>query len=167
MEVKHPALRQPSIARVAASYLLLVGLPLLAVPMIFKVGRQLSAPPAIGGEWTFRLGSSGSSAGCPWQGVKQIDASITQAGPDVRITFKAGSGPVLVGWLWGQGMEGHRLAARSPTVPGSPRIERLTAMVQARDPDRTMEGSLSFAADAECETPFSAARSFSSQQSAQ
>ena len=167
MEVTHPLLRQPSIARVAASYLLLVGLPLLTVPMIFKVGRQLSAPPAIGGEWTFRLGSSRSSAGCPWQGIKQIDANITQAGRDVRITFKAGSRLVLVGWLREAGMKGYGLAAGGPTVTGSPIIERLTAMVQARDLDRTMEGSLSFAAAAGCETPFSAARSFSSQQSAQ
>jgi|SRR5882672_8663517 len=81
-------------------YLLLVGVPLLGIVGLLQVGQSLAAPISLAGKWTAQLvpAQPQGLAGEDWLlGDGSTTLSITQSGPNFRLTFDDSPGTVFEG----------------------------------------------------------------------
>ncbi|MGA3040270.1 MAG: hypothetical protein ABSF54_05690 [Bryobacteraceae bacterium] len=104
-------------------YVLFVGIPLLILIGTLRAGANLSAPPAVSGEWTIDP-APGNCAGPP-------DMSIYQTGADVLIALNDPQKTTLAGKL-----EGGLIAAASTTT-GCGGASRLEAALRG-NPDTSL-----------------------------
>ena len=90
--------------RAVLLYLVLVGLPVLGILGLLRVGQTLSAPTSLAGSWNAQLnvpGPPGSSAGDPLVHPGPTVLSITQSGPRVFLTFDDIQKTTLIGSVQG------------------------------------------------------------------
>jgi hypothetical protein len=82
-------------------YLLMVGIPLLGVLMILKLGSGLKAPTSVGGDWQLAVADS---PGCllPGAAAEPTVLRITQSGADLQLSLRDQPGPKLAARLDGQ-----------------------------------------------------------------
>jgi hypothetical protein len=81
-------------------YLFLVGVPLLGIVGLLQVGQSLSAPISLAGKWTAQLvpAQPQDLASEDWLlGGGSTTLSITQSGPNFRLTFDDTPGKVFEG----------------------------------------------------------------------
>ena len=81
-------------------YLVLVGLPLLGTVGLLQVGQGLSAPVSVAGKWDVQLApaqpqDSGREDGLLRAGPTTV--SITQSGPNLRLSFDEGPSSIFEG----------------------------------------------------------------------
>ena len=90
--------------KLAAAYIFLVGVPLLALVAILRAGTHLTAPMALHGNWSVQADFS------PWHGVPcevllantpQPLLSINQSGRDLTVTLNDPEKPVVTGTIEG------------------------------------------------------------------
>src|SRR6267378_4265967 len=88
------------IMRAVLLYLVLVGLPVLGIFGLLRVGQTLSAPISLAGRWNAQLSVAsplGSSVGDPLIHPGPTVLSITQSGPQVFLTFDDIQKTTLIG----------------------------------------------------------------------
>lgn len=99
--------------RTAAFYLLLVGIPMLGMSAVLRLGRNLRAPASFGGKWSVSVSPATS---CNQDSLAMI---IEQSGPVLRITTPEGGrlvGQVTDNEFTAEGPDNRRLHGRR--LPG-------------------------------------------------
>ena len=115
-------------------YVLLVGVPLLVLLTTLHAGADLTAPPALSGEWMIES-TAGNCAG-PLAGAGQAPMSIYQTGPELLITFNDPGKTTLAGTV-----ENGRIAAVSNTARCGAAF-RLEAAMAGKPGQRFLLGQL-------------------------
>ena len=116
-------------------YVLLVGVPLLVLLTTLHAGADLTAPPALSGEWMIES-AAGNCAG-PLAGAGQTPISIYQTGPELLITFNDPRRTTLAGTV-----ENGRIAAVSNTTAHCGAALRLEAAIAGKPGQRSLLGQL-------------------------
>jgi hypothetical protein len=83
-------------------YILLVGIPALAVAGILQLGQSLSPPASVGGAWQVRPGSDPTNAiGCAGTFIRAKDSTLTivQSGPHLQLVFNGAEQTMLQGTI--------------------------------------------------------------------
>lgn len=119
-----------------SGYLLFVGIPLLILIGVLRAGADLSAPPAVSGDWTIEPAPN-KCAG-PFADAGQTALSIYQTGSDVLIAFNDPRKTTLAGKV-----EGGRVAAVSNTTNCGSAL-RLEAALAGEPGHRSLQGRLLF-----------------------
>ncbi|MDR0787331.1 MAG: hypothetical protein LBG44_05640 [Gemmatimonadota bacterium] len=100
-------------------YVLLVGLPFLALIGILHIGQRLVPPRSIGGSWELLISSSGSTALLgPCSGLAPAGTSqmrLSQSGPHAEVTL-AGNPPIRLALL----LSGNSVHATGSSTGKSP-----------------------------------------------
>lgn len=96
-------------------YIFFVGLPLLVLIGTLRSGANLTAPPAVSGEWAIER--------TPAQSGRPLVLTISQTGADLLITFDDPRQTAITGTLTGRhiaagGAPGMRLEAEVTGMPG-------------------------------------------------
>jgi len=126
------------------AYTLLVGLPLLGLIGVLKIGRSLKAPISVDGVWTFQINSASLCMGS--QSEFEPVMLISQSGPYLQL--RSQGAPTLSG---SGVIDGKKLRA---ILPGSSAdangcgTNRGLSLVANVDPDsqpRQLNGSIQFA----------------------
>jgi hypothetical protein len=140
------------------AYILLVGLPLLALVGVLRSGRGLVAPISVDGVWKLGTDQPSPPAGKCGKSLASIQDSlvtISQSGKQLSLTLNNGS-PVI-----GSGViEGTTLNATVPfsSAPmnepgcGSNTVLTLSATVNPKAEARSMQGTISVNDCASCST---------------
>ena len=132
-------------------YVLFVGIPLLILIGTLRAGADLSAPPAVSGDWTVEPAPN-KCAG-PLANASQPALSIYQTGSNLLIAFNDPRKTTLAGKL-----EDGSVTAVSATTGG--RALRLEAAVSGEPGHRSLQGRLSFDGSSACApVPFRAVKS--------
>jgi len=118
-------------------YVLFVGIPLLILIGTLRAGANLSAPPAVSGDWTIEP-TTNKCAG-PLADAGQPAINIYQTGADLLIAFNDPPKTTLAGKL-----ESGRIAAVSAATGCGPAL-RLEAALTGKPGHRSLQGRLSFA----------------------
>lgn len=85
---------RPSAFRTLALYTGLVGIPALGLVAVLNVGRQLHAPPSVGGAWL--VGSVSGGAGECGTLSRGAAVAVSQSGVYVTVTLGGGDDPLSV-----------------------------------------------------------------------
>lgn len=122
------------------AYILLVGLPLLALVGVLRSGRHLSAPLAVDGTWKVDAGSS-NLANHPCTEISSVLNSpllISQSGRSLEVSFK-GKSPA-------SGSLDDKNLKSSVSVGNGSGCGQVTlaAVVDAKSEPRSLTGQLSF-----------------------
>lgn len=90
----HPAYVMENIMRSGLLYLVLIGIPVVALIGVIRIGERIAPPPYVGGVWriTEEAGSLPEEA-CRLFGAAPIDMEITQSGTVLDMDF-GGAPPV-------------------------------------------------------------------------
>jgi hypothetical protein len=75
--------------RTVATYVFLVGLPVLGVLLILRLGQNLTPPVSVGGSWQIEPATQiTGEAGCStvWESLEQLTLTISQSGPNFVLT---------------------------------------------------------------------------------
>jgi len=132
-------------------YVLFVGIPLLILIGTLRAGADLSALPAVSGDWTVEPAPN-KCAG-PLANASQPALSIYQTGSNLLIAFNDPRKTTLAGKL-----EDGSVTAVSATTGG--RALRLEAAVSGEPGHRSLQGRLSFDGSSACApVPFRAVKS--------
>jgi len=115
-------------------YVLLVGVPLLVLLSTLHAGADLTAPPALSGEWMIES-TAGNCTG-PLAGAGRTPMSIYQTGPDLLVTFNDPRKTTLAGTV----ENGHVAAVSNTTNCGA--AFRLEAAAAGKPPQRSLLGRL-------------------------
>ena len=133
-------------------YVLFVGIPLLILLGVFAAGADLSAPPAVSGDWIVEPVPN-KCAG-PLADANPPTLNIYQTGAHLLIAFNDARKTTLNGKL-----EGGRIAAVSSTT-GYGTALRLNAALTGKPGHRLLQGQLSLDGSNLCDSvPFRATRS--------
>ena len=83
-------------------YILLVGLPVLGIVGLLRIGDRITPPISVGGNWQIEVASH-DTADTHWNGFFNWSGkpvlTILQSGPHVRLAFKNGEGTTLAGTM--------------------------------------------------------------------
>lgn len=150
--------------RFIIGYVLLVGLPVLALVAVLNRGRDLTAPTSVGGVWKFEIAPdrpSNSACGESLSLLSDSLISISQSGKSLSLTLDNGSRAAVSALI-----EGDMISGLLPaSVNGAEetgcenRILTLTATVTGSADARKMVGELSLSGCESCEpVGFHAAR---------
>jgi len=109
------------------AYMLLVGVPVLALLGILEAGRSLAAPPALSGDWKLEF----DDAACGNRpNLRQPALSVSQSGMDALLTLN-------------DGRNGGRGTVFEATIASNQlRSNNLNAAVTGKRPDRVLKGTL-------------------------
>ena len=132
-------------------YVIFVGVPLLILIGVLRAGSNLSAPPALSGEWTIELRADKCAGALT--AASQPTLRIYQTGADLLIAFNAPRNTTLAGQI----ADG-RISAVS-SQPGCGTALRLEAEVSGKPGRRSLAGRLLFDGCPACApVPFRAAQ---------
>jgi hypothetical protein len=137
------------------AYILFVGLPLLALVEVLKMGRTLAAPISVDGVWRMEAETGHFSAlRCSnlLSSVTNAPVLISQSGKSLVLTLNGGSKATA------SMLEGRIIKASFVPTDSSPeagcginRIFTLTATFDPKSDPRTLNGTLSVDGCASCE----------------
>jgi len=122
-------------------YVVLVGLPILGVVAVLRVGERLTPPRSVGGDWTVEapdLSAGISDCRPSWWNAGPLVMVIAQSGPDLVVTFPATPDWTLSGTIRGDTLTAAtRGSSRQASAigPGNSADLQLTLDSQA-EPDR-------------------------------
>jgi hypothetical protein len=140
--------------RLAFTYLLFVGVPLLGLVGILRAGRGLSAPVAISGDWSLQADASplaSDSCGAEWTQLAQPALSISQSGTEIVVTLNSIDGHPIT--LTGTIQEGRLHAAGAPAgYCAAPHTLFWDGAVTGPGTQRTITGALGVANCSGCAT---------------
>lgn len=128
-------------------YVLLVGFPVLLLLGALQIGRGLSAPKSVRGEWQMTAEAELNSCTHQILGVQQTTFRITQSGANISLLL-ADSGLVLEGELIRDQMNATGVAKLSGCGLATPAIQ---ARISGSRYRRSLEGSLTFAGCPGCQ----------------
>jgi hypothetical protein len=132
-------------------YVLFVGVPLLILIGTLRAGADLSAPPAVSGDWTVEPAPNKCAESLA--NASQPALSIYQTGSNLLIAFNDPRKTTLAGKL-----EDGSVTAVSATTGGH--ALRLEAAVSGKPGHRSLQGRLSFDGSNACASvPFRAVKS--------
>jgi len=114
--------------RLTYGYLLLVGVPLLVLVSASELGKGITAPPAVAGEWTLQTTDQLSCVGVP-------NVTITQSGEEIVISLHDADKTRWEGLL-----QNARLNAKGSC--GAGKTARFEAAVEGERPKRVLRGQL-------------------------
>jgi hypothetical protein len=127
------------------AYILLVGLPLLALAGVLRSGRSLKAPFSVDGAWKVDAGANHSAAsGCAdlLSSVSTSPLSISQSGTSLVVTL--GNGKTTTGNLNGKTVRAQFSGTGNPNAADcSDRSLSLTATLDPLTEPRTINGQIS------------------------
>jgi hypothetical protein len=139
---------------IAVAYILLVGLPLLALVEVLKMGRILTAPISVDGVWRMETETDHFSAlpcGNLPSSVTNTSVLISQSGKNLVLTLSGGSKATA------SVLEGRIIKASFAPTGSSPEagcsINRIFTLIATFDPKsdpRTLNGTLSVDGCASC-----------------
>ena len=127
-------------------YGFIVGLPIVGISMVLKVGRDLPAPPAVWGSWSLQLEgwAPGCSAAAGLGGPTTL--TIGQSGDHLVLSFGDSIRSQLSGQLrWGQMADPPTIEAAAGPGPAGGRDIKITDLRATLDPTQspaTMAGTL-------------------------
>lgn len=124
------------------AYILLVGLPLLALAGVLRSGRHLSAPLAVDGTWKVEAGNS-NLANHPCTDISNLLSSpllISQSGRSLEVSFKGK--PAASGSLDDKELKSSVSVGNSSGC-GNGQVT-LAAVVDPKSEPRSLTGQLSF-----------------------
>jgi len=141
--------------KLIVAYLILVGLPLLALLAILRGGERLTPPVSVGGAWNIDADFSAlASTACKnlMLGVKQPLLSISQSGPSLALTFNNSQRTTLAGTINDTKLSTEPEHSDASTVGNcvDPRAIRVVAQVAKQAGQRILTGTLSLMDCAEC-----------------
>jgi len=125
-------------------YVVLVGLPLLGIVGLLQVGQSLSAPISLAGKWNVQLVPAQPQGPARQDGVLRASPgtlSITQSGPNLRLSFDHTPSPTFEGSIRDVTINATVLDRRTAAMPNpanytaAPIAFRATVDRQAR-PER-------------------------------
>jgi hypothetical protein len=132
------------------AYILLVGVPLLALAGVLRSGRTLTAPSSVDGAWKIEATANRpSSSPCAdfLSSVAKAPVSISQSGKSLVIGVNGGNlngGKTATGTLDGKALKAQFIGAENPTAQDcSDRGLTLTATLDPKVEPRTLSGTLS------------------------
>jgi hypothetical protein len=114
--------------RLTYGYLLLVGVPLLVLVSASELGKGITAPPAIAGEWTLQTSDPLPCVGAP-------NVTITQSGEEIVVSLHDANKTRWQGLL-----QNARLNAQGGC--GSGKTARFEAAVEGERTKRSLRGQL-------------------------
>lgn len=123
-------------------YLLLVGVPVLLVLGILELGRDLTAPIAVGGVWNIEKSATDPNeppCGAVPLGSDSPALTIAQSGSHLQIVFNDANRTTLTGELREQ-----TISTASAPSQGADAIQ-LEARVDRQTDPHSLQGSLTFA----------------------
>jgi hypothetical protein len=127
------------------AYILLVGVPLLALAGVLRAGRSLTAPASIDGTWKLQANPEASSSqpacAAEMASLAREPLIISQSGKSLILTFTAGAKPSGSGWI-----ESPNLTASFPlsatSTCGSRARLAFRAVVDPKSEPKSLIGSL-------------------------
>ena len=134
------------------TYGMLVGLPILGVLLILRLGQNLTPPLSVGGQWSMALSPSALSlteAGCTAAGedFTSVTLAIAQSGPKLVLTLDTDPTTQLAGVITEVRVNANAQTSKPATGPA---ITQLEATVdRAAEPDQLV-GALTLPG---CSTP--------------
>jgi len=156
------------------AYVLFVGFPILILLGILRIGRTLSAPVSVNGNWKVEAASTAPVDGhCPIAGPFNDNSFfvISQSGPNLRVALSGSkstgvvasgtiaSGMIAAGVIADGTIDGKTVKVSIPSLRSNPANSNcggdqshiLLATVDANAEPRTLTGSLSADHCANCE----------------
>jgi hypothetical protein len=138
------------------AYILLVGLPLLGLAAVLRVGRSISPPISIDGNWRIEADASRLSTqpcGKTLSSFANGSLGISQSGKTLVLTFDNASRTSAMGSLDGNVIKVSsvplRDSAGDPACGGN-QSPTLTATVDAKTEPKSLTGTLSVSGCASC-----------------
>jgi len=133
------------------AYILLVGIPLVALVGILRAGRSLPAPISIDGVWKLEAVSQGPPAqpcGKFAADLSNSSLSISQSGKSLALAFGNALKSSSSGWLEGTSLN----ASVSPadTASACDGEVMITSVVDPKTEPRSLEGSITIKDCASC-----------------
>jgi hypothetical protein len=127
------------------AYILLVGVPLLALAGILRSGRTLNAPFSVDGAWKIDPGAARSSTapcGDFLSSLSSSSVSISQSGTSLVIGLAGGK--TATGSLAGKSIKAHFAGTENPSAAEcKDRSLALTATLDPLTEPRTLSGRIS------------------------
>ncbi len=129
------------------AYVLLVGLPILGVIGVLRVGRHLNAPLSVNGVWKLQGEVTVAGLSCP-QGAAALQDGLTisQSGRELEASLGT-TGTAATGSLEGTAI---KAPLPLPQACGTDRQLMLTATVDPNSNPRAMSGTLSVIGCSSC-----------------
>jgi hypothetical protein len=138
------------------AYIVLVGIPLLALAGVLKAGHHLTAPYAVDGSWRFASSSSPVTSACSnfLSSISSGSISVSQSGTVLVVGV---NGKTTNGTLDGKLLRAE-FAGSNDVADCSNRPLTLVATVDPSTDPRTMAGTLSLGNCTSCSADFRAVR---------
>jgi hypothetical protein len=155
------------------AYVVFVGLPILILLGILRLGRGLTSPVSVNGNWKIESAASLADGHCPIASPLNINSSfvISQSGPNLRVALSGSkstgviasgtiaSGMIATGTIADGTIDGQTVKVSIPSSRSNPADSTcggdqpltLTATVDAHAEPRTLTGTLSADHCANCE----------------
>lgn len=129
-----------------ATYIFLVGLPVLGVLLVLRLGQNLTPPMSVGGVWQIEVAAQAECA-AGWQGLEELTLTISQSGPNLVLTLDTNPRTTLAGVITEA-----QVVADTTRAPADGSILHLEAVLDRQpDPDH-LSGSLTVS---DCSTALS------------
>jgi hypothetical protein len=138
--------------KVIASYIAFVGLPLLALIGVLRMGRDLTAPVSVAGLWKATINSD-QSASCRKEmaPLQENSISIIQSGRGLVLALERGKGVFSSGAIAGDALSGTlSIPAALAQDTHSDRAFVIEAHVNPHARPRTLDGIISPAQGGSC-----------------
>ena len=132
------------------AYILLVGVPLLALAGVLKSGRRLNAPFSVDGAWKMDAKTAHASAtpyGDFLSSISNSPVSISQSGTSLVIGL---GGKTTTGTLYGKTIKAQFVGTNPNATDCSDRSLALTATLDPLTEPRTLRGRVSVEGCASC-----------------
>jgi hypothetical protein len=139
------------------AYILLVGLPLLGLAGVLKIGQRVSAPISVDGVWKLDLDAKGLVSGPCSKQLASLQASsmtISQSGKNLVLALDAASKNAAAGNLEGSAFNGNipldtDAAADAPAC-GKNSVLAVVATVDPKTEPRFMTGTIAVTGCSSC-----------------
>lgn len=144
--------------RLILLYLFLVGMPILGVLAILRLGENLTPPVSVGGAWNIEISSqTGDNLACsnPLMSSQQPILTISQSGPRLLLIFNDPARTTLIGEI-----HEATITARTPghganaTADETARLYLEARVDRQTEPDR-LQGTFAFSSQCSLQTMMS------------
>lgn len=126
--------------KTVATYIFLVGLPVLGVLLVLRLGQNLTPPMSVGGVWQIEVPAQAECA-AEWEGIDELTLTISQSGPNLTLTLDTNPRTTLTGVITEA-----QVVADTTRAPADAWITHLEAALDRQpDPDQ-LTGSLTVSA---------------------
>lgn len=128
------------------AYIVLVGIPLLGLAGVLKVGRKLSAPVSVGGTWKVEADANRILPGPCGEAIAASGESLTilQSGTNLVVSLDGSASAQGHGWIEGNTLRAPLALAKGSSHSGCNSEQPLTftATVDPRSDPRLLSGIL-------------------------